>query len=55
MQVMNANSPLASEGVPFVLDSYMFLGNGSDFEEQHHVEIPKHHELPSEDEVLGPS
>jgi hypothetical protein len=53
MHVMNQNSPLASEGVPFVLDTYTFLGNGRDFPENRHSPIPRHNELPAEDEVVG--
>lgn len=53
MQVMDAASPLASEGVPFVLDAYTSLGNGADFEENRHPTIPKRREMPTENEVVG--
>lgn len=53
MQMMDDNSPLASEGVPFVFDAYTFLGNGSDFDEGHHASIPRRREMPTENQVVG--
>lgn len=52
MQLMDASSPLASEGVPFVFDTYVSLGNGADFEENRHPTIPKRREMPTENEVV---
>jgi murein DD-endopeptidase len=52
LQVMDASSPIAAEGIPFVFDHFTFLGNGSDFEETHHVIEPRRNEMPLEDVVV---
>jgi Peptidase family M23 len=52
MQVMDASSPLGSEGVPFVFRAYTSFGSGNDFEEDHHPTTPKGLEMPFENEVL---
>jgi len=51
-QLSDGNSPLGSEGVPFILSQYTFLGYGKDFEEDKHPTIPRSHELPAGDAVV---
>jgi hypothetical protein len=53
MQLMDASSPLAAEGMPFVFDHFTFLGHGSDFDEDHHPSVPRHDEMPLDDMVIG--
>jgi murein DD-endopeptidase MepM/ murein hydrolase activator NlpD len=52
-QITDAPGVLASEGVPFLLDRFRFLGYAADFEENKHPDAPRRHELPAEDEVIG--
>jgi hypothetical protein len=52
-QVMDRNSPLAAEGVPFVFDRFRFLGFGKDFEEDHHPDLPRSQSLPMDDSVVA--
>ena len=52
-QLMNANSAIAAEGVPYAFDRFTFLGYGRDFEEDHHPTEPRHLEMPVDDEVIG--
>ena len=52
LQVMDAPSPLAAEGVPFVLDNFTFLGLGRDYEPGKHVNVSKRRELPIGDAVV---
>lgn len=52
-QITDAPGVLASEGVPFLLDRFRFLGYAADFEETKHPDAPRRHELPVEDEVVG--
>lgn len=52
-QITDAPSVLASEGVPFVLDQFRFLGYGSDFEESKHPDEPRRLQLPVDGEVIG--
>ena len=52
-QVMDNNSALQAEGVPYVLDQFTFLGFGRDFEEKHHSTLPRSHELPVDDAVVS--
>lgn len=52
-QLSDGNSPLGSEGLPFILNKYTFLGYGKDFEEDKHPTIPRAHELPAGDAVVG--
>ncbi|HYX69828.1 MAG TPA: M23 family metallopeptidase [Terriglobales bacterium] len=53
LQVMDADSALAAEGVPYVFHSFTFLGYGRDFEEDKHPSVPKEDELPLDDYVVG--
>lgn len=52
-QVMDENSPLAAEGVPYLFRSFTYLGLGRDFEEDKHPSVPKERELPLDDDVVG--
>ena len=52
LQVMDRNSPLGAEGLPFVFDRYDFLGFGKVFEEHQHPTIPTRRQLPPEDAVV---
>jgi murein DD-endopeptidase MepM/ murein hydrolase activator NlpD len=52
-QITDGKSVLASEGVPFVLDRFRFLGNANDFEEKKHPNEPRRRELPMDGEVIG--
>jgi murein DD-endopeptidase MepM/ murein hydrolase activator NlpD len=51
-QIMDGPSPLASEGVPFVLDRFTFLGFGRDFEPDQHPTVAHTREMPVDDSVL---
>jgi murein DD-endopeptidase MepM/ murein hydrolase activator NlpD len=51
-QLMNGNSAIAAEGIPFVFDRFTFLGYGKDFEEDHHPVEPRRNEMPVDDEVI---
>jgi murein DD-endopeptidase len=52
LQVTDGSSVLASEGTPFVFDRFRFLGFGKDFEEDHHVDLPRSRTLPMDDSVV---
>jgi murein DD-endopeptidase len=52
-QVTDGPSVLGSEGIPYVLAAYNFLGWAKDFEERTHPTIPRRRELPVEDAVVG--
>lgn len=52
-QITDGPSFLASEGVPFVLDHFRFLGYAADFEENKHPDSPRRLELPVDGEVIG--
>jgi hypothetical protein len=52
-QVMDRDSPLAAEGVPYVFKDFKFLGFGREFEEKNHPTLPRSHELPIDDSVVG--
>jgi murein DD-endopeptidase len=52
-QITDAPSVLGSEGVPFVLDQFRFLGYGNDFEETKHPDEPRRLQLPVDGEVIG--
>lgn len=52
-QITDEPSVLASEGVPFALDQFRFLGYGNDFEENKHPDEPRRLQLPVDGEVIG--
>ena len=52
LQVTDGNSVLASEGTPYVFDRFRFLGFGKDFEEDHHLDLPRSRTLPINDSVV---
>jgi murein DD-endopeptidase MepM/ murein hydrolase activator NlpD len=52
-QVTDGPSVLGSEGIPYVLGSYTFLGPARDFEERAHPTVPRRREIPVEDAVVG--
>jgi len=52
-QVMDGNSPLGAEGVPYLFRSFTFLGLGRDFEEDKHPSVPRRDELPLDDAVVA--
>ena len=51
-QVMDAPSPLAAEGIPFVFDRFVFLGFGRDYEPTSRVEAVRRREIPIDDAVV---
>ena len=52
-QVVDANSALASEGIPFVFDRFRFFGLGKDFEEDRHPDLPRSDTLPADGSVVS--
>lgn len=52
-QISDRPSVLVSEGVPFRLESFRFLGLAQDFEESHHVSVPRRREMPLDNYVIG--
>jgi murein DD-endopeptidase MepM/ murein hydrolase activator NlpD len=53
LDVSDGNSPLGSEGVPFLFEAFDFLGFGRDYEQDHHPRIPRRRDMPLEDMVIG--
>jgi murein DD-endopeptidase len=53
LQVTDRASVLASEGIPFVLDAFDFLGFGRDYEPGKRPPVPRVREMPVADEVIG--
>jgi hypothetical protein len=53
LQVTDGNSALAAEGIPFLFDTFRFLGFGKDFEEDHHPDLPRSRMLPADDSVIA--
>jgi hypothetical protein len=51
-QVMDASSPLAAEGIPFVFDRFTFLGFGRSYEPDKHSTSPRTKEMPVDDAVI---
>jgi len=51
-QVMDASSPLAAEGIPFVFDRFGFLGLGQDYDPDKAVPAPVTNELPLGEAVI---
>jgi hypothetical protein len=52
LHVMDRNSPLASEGIPFVFDHFQFLEWGKDFDANKiHPDVPHRNEIPVDDMV----
>lgn len=51
LQVADANSVLASEGLPFVFERYDYVGNGAEFPEKQ-VSEPRTRTMPGENSVL---
>jgi len=52
-EVVDGNSALGAEGIPFVFDHFRFFGFGKDFEENDHPNEPRQREMPVDDEVIG--
>jgi len=52
LQVTDGDSPLESEGVPFVFDAFLDLGPGSDYELDKHSWVPRQNSLPPKNEVV---
>jgi hypothetical protein len=52
-QLMDANSPLAAEGIPYLFEKFRFLGFGRDFEMDKHPDEPRSLSLPMDDTVLS--
>jgi len=52
-QITDGPSVLASEGIPYVLDRYTFLGYAKDLDPDKHPSIPRRAELPGNDAVVG--
>ncbi len=52
-QLTDGPSVLGSEGIPYVLESFNFLGSANDFEEDKHPTVPRSHEMPSQEAVVG--
>lgn len=51
-QVMDAPSPLAAEGIPFVFERFGFLGLGREYEPSRRVEVGRRREIPIDDAVV---
>lgn len=51
-EVMDANSPMAAEGVPWRLASFHCLGFGKDYDPAHHPDVVHHLEIPADDMVV---
>jgi murein DD-endopeptidase len=51
-QVTDGNSVLQSEGVPFILEKFTYLGPGSDYELDKHPSIPRERSLPGNNDVV---
>ena len=51
-QMTDGNSVLQSEGVPFVLEKFTYLGPGSDYELDKHPSIPRERSIPGENDVV---
>jgi murein DD-endopeptidase len=51
-QMTDGNSVLQSEGVPFVLKKFTYLGPGSDYELDKHPSIPRERSLPGNNDVV---
>jgi hypothetical protein len=51
-QLMDASSPLAAEGLPYVFEQFRFLGFGRDFEIEKHPDEPRSLSLPMDDTVV---
>jgi murein DD-endopeptidase MepM/ murein hydrolase activator NlpD len=52
LQVTDRNSVLQSEGVPFVLSSFTYLGPGATYEPDQHVTEPRANSLPQGNAVV---
>jgi hypothetical protein len=52
-QLMDGNSPLAAEGLPYVFDKFRFLGFGKEFEMDKHPDQTRSLSLPMDDTVLS--
>lgn len=51
-QVTDGNSVLQSEGVPFIFNSFIYLGPGSEYEIDKHPSIPWTHSIPGNEGVI---
>jgi murein DD-endopeptidase len=51
-QMTDGNSVLQSEGVPFVLEKFTYLGPGSDYELDKHPSIPRERSIPGKNDVV---
>jgi Peptidase family M23 len=51
-QVMDASSPLAAEGIPFVFDRFGFLGLGQDYDPDKALPAPVTNEMPLGEAVI---
>jgi len=52
-QLMDASSPLAAEGIPYLFEKFRFLGFGRDFEMDKHPDEARSLSLPMDDTVLS--
>jgi hypothetical protein len=52
LQVTDRNSVLQSQGVPFVFESFTYLGPGSDYEIDKHVSVPWVNSIPPGNTVI---
>lgn len=52
LQLTDRNSVLQSEGVPFVFESFTYLGPGSEYELEKHVSVPWVNSIPPGDAVI---
>jgi murein DD-endopeptidase len=51
-QMTDGNSVLQTEGVPFILEKFTYLGPGSDYELDKHPSIPRERSLPGNNDVV---
>lgn len=52
-EVMDANSSIAAEGVPWIFSSFHFLGFGKDYDPNRHPDIVHRNEIPVDDMVVS--
>jgi murein DD-endopeptidase MepM/ murein hydrolase activator NlpD len=52
-EVMDANSAIAAEGVPWIFPSFHVLGFGKDYEPDHHPDVVHRNEIPADDMVVS--
>lgn len=52
LEVVDRNSAIAAEGIPFLFDRFTFIGRAETFDEQKHPNEPRRDEMPVDGEVM---